>query len=121
MVHNRYQQRGGEDAVVDAEVALLANRGIEVRRFDADNDSIHGALAKIQVSTRQFVGSSAIHNRLATAMTALRPDVVHVHNWFPTVSASIFRQRLLRADVEQGFIDFQAVQNGKDSGRAYLA
>ena len=40
MVHNRYQQRGGEDAVVDAEARLLAANGIDVQRFDADNDAI---------------------------------------------------------------------------------
>ena len=91
-VHNRYQQRGGEDAVVDAETALLAARGVEVRRFDADNDSIHGAWAKIKVSTRQFVAASSMEKRIATALAEFRPDVVHVHNWFPTISASIFRQ-----------------------------
>jgi hypothetical protein len=30
VVHNRYQQRGGEDAVVDAETQLLASNGIVV-------------------------------------------------------------------------------------------
>ncbi len=91
-VHNRYQQRGGEDAVVDAEAALLASRGVEVERLDADNDAIHGAWAKIQVSLRQFTGSADIKQRLAQLLSTFQPDVVHVHNWFPTISASIFRQ-----------------------------
>jgi glycosyltransferase involved in cell wall biosynthesis len=92
MVHNRYQQRGGEDAVVDAEVCLLASRGIEVKRLDADNDAIEGLKAKIQISARQFAGSPQIHQRIAETLTQFSPDVVHVHNWFPTISASIFRQ-----------------------------
>ncbi len=92
MVHNRYQQRGGEDAVVDAEACLLRDRGVEVRRLDADNDAIQGTWAKIQVSINQFNGSPVTRHRVAEALEQFRPDVVHVHNWFPTISASIFRQ-----------------------------
>ena len=92
MVHNRYQQRGGEDAVVDAEASLLAARGVEVERLDADNDSIQGVWAKIQVSVRQLTGSPDIRKSMGNALGQFRPDVVHVHNWFPTISASIFRQ-----------------------------
>ena len=92
LVHNRYQQRGGEDAVVDAEACLLANRGVQVQRLDADNDAIQGALAKIRVSTTQFSGSPDMRQRIGNALQTFRPDVVHVHNWFPTISASIFRQ-----------------------------
>ncbi len=92
LVHNRYQQRGGEDAVVDAEACLLANRGLQVQRLDADNDAIQGALAKIRVSATQFSGSPEMQQRIGNALQTFRPDVVHVHNWFPTISASIFRQ-----------------------------
>jgi glycosyltransferase involved in cell wall biosynthesis len=91
MVHNRYQQRGGEDSVVSAEVDLLVANGIQVQRFDADNDAIHGLRAKIQVSASQLGSSSVVKNRLLKALAEFRPDVVHVHNWFPTISASIFR------------------------------
>jgi len=92
LVHNRYQQRGGEDAVVDAEACLLARRGVQVQRFDADNDAIHGALASIRTAANQFRGSRDMRQRMASALNQFRPDVVHVHNWFPTISASIFRQ-----------------------------
>ncbi len=92
LVHNRYQQRGGEDAVVDAEACMLAARGVEVRRLDADNDAIQGALAKIRTSVNQFGGSSAMRQRIGSVIAEFRPDVVHVHNWFPTISASIFRR-----------------------------
>lgn len=92
LVHNRYQQRGGEDAVVEAEACMLSQRGVEVRRFDADNDAIHGALAKIRVSMNQFSGAAEMRKSIAAALRDFRPDVVHVHNWFPSISASIFRQ-----------------------------
>ena len=43
LVHNRYQQAGGEDEVFAAEHALLAMRGHDVTTFVADNRSIGGA------------------------------------------------------------------------------
>lgn len=92
MVHNRYQQPGGEDTVVDAEVRLLDTHGVEVQRFDVDNDSIQGVCAKIQASTNLFVPSSAINDRFSNTLKRFRPDVIHVHNWFPTLSPTIFRQ-----------------------------
>src|SRR3569833_1518124 len=79
MVHNRYQQRGGEDAVVEAEVRLLAANGIDVHRFEVDNDSIHGLLSKIQVSAGQFGAPTGEKSRCKTALMEFRPDVVHVH------------------------------------------
>lgn len=90
VVHNRYQQRGGEDAVVDAETRLLAANGVEVQRFDADNDAIQSVVTKIQVSFGQFGLPTAAQARFRSALSAFRPSVVHVHNWFPTLSPSLF-------------------------------
>ena len=91
MVHNRYQQRGGEDAVVDAEVGLLLANGIEVQRLEADNDFIDRFRAKVQVSASQCRAPFVINERLSRVLIEFRPDVVHVHNWFPTLTASVFR------------------------------
>ncbi len=91
IVHNRYQQRGGEDAVVDAEAQLLSSRGFAVERFEADNDSIQKTWDRVRVSVRQFTGSSGIENDFLSAAARFRPDIVHVHNWFPTISADIFK------------------------------
>jgi glycosyltransferase involved in cell wall biosynthesis len=90
VVHNRYQQRGGEDSVVDAEVALLGSAGVDVRRFDADNDSIHGLIPKIRVSAGQLGFPTAKLSEFKLLLGEFCPDVVHVHNWFATLSPSIF-------------------------------
>lgn len=92
LVHNRYQQRGGEDAVVEAEASLLERRGIEVERLEANNDAIHGLVSKIGTAWNQFSGSADMRQRIDDALNTFRPDVVHVHNWFPMVSPSIFRR-----------------------------
>jgi glycosyltransferase involved in cell wall biosynthesis len=91
VVHNRYQQRGGEDAVVEAEVRLLAANGIEVRRFDADNDSIQDLVTKVQVSAGQFGLPTAVKTHFRETLSQFCPDLVHVHNWFPTLSPAVFQ------------------------------
>lgn len=42
-VHNRYQERGGEDSVFEAESALLEARGHRVERLLFDNRDLSGA------------------------------------------------------------------------------
>ncbi len=91
MVHNRYQQRGGEDAVVEAESRLLASGGIEVLRFDADNDAIQGFIPKVRVSLGQFGVPTTAQSEFKNVLQEFRPDVVHVHNWFASLSPSIFK------------------------------
>ena len=79
-VHTKYREQGGEDVVVDAERALLERGGHEVFRHEVTNPA--GALG----SMRNLVLSP--WNPLAAAAAtrvanAVRPDVVHVHNtWF---------------------------------------
>lgn len=90
MVHNRYQQSGGEDAVVDAEVGLLATNGIEVSRFDVDNDAIQGLIPKIRTSIGQFGIPTRTGSQFRKTLERFRPDVVHVHNWLATLSPSVF-------------------------------
>ncbi len=89
IVHNHYQQRGGEDAVVEAESKLLSERGHQVELFTAHNDDINTWWKKI------WVGLTTVYNpfaraRLFAKLRAFKPDVVHVHNFFPQLSPSIF-------------------------------
>lgn len=88
IVHNRYQQPGGEDAVVAAEAALLAERGHAVEQLIFDNDEIAArrapldsvALAGATVWSRQ--GHAAVRD----AIRRFGADVVHFHNTFPLIS-----------------------------------
>lgn len=90
IVHNRYQQPGGEDAVVSSESNLLANHGIEVELLEANNDSITGLRGKIDASLSVFTGTRGVTERVKATLARFQPDVVHVHNWFPSVSPTIF-------------------------------
>ncbi|MDT4289243.1 glycosyltransferase [Methylomonas sp. MO1] len=90
LVHNRYQQAGGEDNVVAAEAKLLAEHGQEVELWSVDNKDLPAGL-KGKINTAITTTYSAAS--LAIAQDYLRtfkPAVVHVHNFFPQISPSIY-------------------------------
>ena len=91
-IHNRYRLFGGEDTVFDAETALLEARGHRVERLVVDNREIQdeaGLGARVRLAA-ETVCSSRSARRVSQVAGALRPDVVHVHNFFPLLSPSIY-------------------------------
>ncbi len=89
-VHNRYQQAGGEDNVVAAEADLLAKHGHDIELWSVDNKDLPaGFTGKIKTALATSYSASS----RAVARDKLRrfqPDVVHVHNFFPQISPSIY-------------------------------
>ena len=88
VVHNAYQQRGGEDTVVDAEVALLRAHGHAVTVYRRSNHDI----AQMSPATvaMQALWSRRTSQDIAALIHQHRPAVVHVHNSFPLVSPSVY-------------------------------
>jgi glycosyltransferase involved in cell wall biosynthesis len=89
VVHNYYQQAGGEDAVVAAESRLLRAHGHEVSLFSARNDDIVGFYSKAAA----FSGvaySSKMRDKMAEVIALFEPDIVHAHNLFPRLTPSIY-------------------------------
>ncbi|HVL75187.1 MAG TPA: glycosyltransferase [Noviherbaspirillum sp.] len=88
VAHNAYQQRGGEDMVVDAEVALLREHGHEVEVYRQHNDALNQmSRAAAAVGTVWSRRTSADIERLCGSFA---PDVIHVHNTFPLISPSLY-------------------------------
>jgi glycosyltransferase involved in cell wall biosynthesis len=88
MAHNRYKYAGGEDSVMAAEVEMLRSAGHEVELLEADNKIIEGTLAKIAAAGSLF-HSPVFSRRMAELIRTFRPEIVHIHNWFPLLSPSI--------------------------------
>ncbi len=89
ILHNTYQQAGGEDSVVASEEVLLRQHGHEVHLHRVSNDSIQGVWRKITTGLKTHYSSWG--RREAMRMVAKnRPDVVHVHNFFPLLTPSIY-------------------------------
>jgi glycosyltransferase involved in cell wall biosynthesis len=91
-VHNRYRSAtpSGENLVVDQEGAALAGAGHQVLRFGRDSDEIEQwSPARKALLPVRVVWSGEARRDLAAALRRDRPDVVHVHNTFPLLSASV--------------------------------
>lgn len=88
LVHNAYQHKGGEDTVVEAEVALLRSKGHEVELFVRHNDAIVN-MPRVAV-VAQTVWSRPVSHDFDRVVNDFKPDVVHVHNTFPLISPAIY-------------------------------
>jgi glycosyltransferase involved in cell wall biosynthesis len=89
LLHNYYQQSGGEDVVVQQEKALLEAHGHTVDLLAADNSRITG------IKSQAAVALGSIYSRrsralLETKILSAKPDIVHVHNFFPQLSPSVY-------------------------------
>jgi glycosyltransferase involved in cell wall biosynthesis len=92
LVHNRYRSGApsGENRVVDQEGEALAALGHEVVRFGRSSDEIEQwPLAKKASLPGRSVWSRETRRDLAAVLREHRPEVVHVHNTFPLLSASV--------------------------------
>ena len=97
VVHHRYRVRGGEDQAVDREVALLRGSGEEVELWERDSREITGVISRLNAAL-ELPYSEQSRDELFGKLETYRPDVVHVHNWFPTFTPSIY-DACLRARV----------------------
>jgi glycosyltransferase involved in cell wall biosynthesis len=92
LVHNRYRSiaPSGETQVVEREAKALADLGHEVIWFERSSDEIEQwSKAKKAMLPARLIWSREAHRDLSAMLREHRPDVVHVHNTFPLVSASI--------------------------------
>ena len=89
-IHNRYRAGlGGEDVVVEAERELLESHGHVVEQLFADNLSI--GTEHLVGSTRaglRAIWSQEAYHRVAKKVAETRPELVHFHNTFATLSPS---------------------------------
>lgn len=109
LAHCRYRSASpsGEDVAFRNEGRMLEDAGVEVVRFELENDGI-------DVSTawkRADVALSAVWSRgrrreISELVRRVRPDVAHFHNTFPGISPSGYA-----ACREQGVPVVQTVHN----------
>jgi glycosyltransferase involved in cell wall biosynthesis len=88
LVHNSYQQTGGEDLVVPDEARLLESRGHDVGQYSVHNDQV-SSLSRLTLAQRT-VWSQPAYRAVRAAIATHRPEVVHVHNTLPLLSPSVY-------------------------------
>src|SRR5664280_848456 len=87
-IHAYYRQRGGEEALVAAESALLRAHGHPVAELRFDNATWAGT-DDLPARLRQgleTIWSTRARRRVRRAVDSFRPELVHVHNTFPSAS-----------------------------------
>jgi glycosyltransferase involved in cell wall biosynthesis len=88
LVHNYYQQPGGEDRVFRQEGALLESKGHHVVRYEVHNDEIRSTDGLRLALNTIWNPSSSAHVRRMIRQEHI--DVMHVHNTFPLISPAIY-------------------------------
>jgi len=91
LVHNTYQQPGGEDVVFKQERRMLENKGHRVTTYERSNWEANEYTGLRQISlARTTIWSSDTRREFLQTLRTQKPDVVHVHNTFPMISPSIY-------------------------------
>lgn len=86
--HNWYKKRGGEDVLVEKEVAKLRQEGNDVKVFKRSSSEI-----KSGRNVFLFWGSLwsfKSYQDLKKMLLEFKPDILHIHNTFPLLSPSVF-------------------------------
>lgn len=88
LVHNHYQEPGGEDRVFESESALLTSHGHDVVRYTAHNDTVqrHNGV-RLALDT---MWSRTAYREIRASLERERPQIVHVHNTLPLISPSVY-------------------------------
>ena len=95
LVHNFYQQAGGEDQVFADETTLLRERGHAVEQFTVHNDAVE-QISRLALA-KKTIWNSDSYRALRDAARSHRADVVHFHNTFPLISPAGYKAARTRA------------------------
>lgn len=88
VAHNAYLNRGGEDTVVEAEIALLKRYGHELMLYRRDNADLD-TLPRWQVAIDSMWSKRTVVE-VGRLVASFRPHLVHAHNTFPLISPSLY-------------------------------
>ena len=119
LVHNTYQQTGGEDRVFEQEHRMLEAEGHRVIGFTRSNSAAaaYSGVRRLNLAAAT-VWSSRARGEFRNLLAREKPDVVHVHNTFMMISPSITEGAI---PVATDAVDLLGMQGGGDSGGADAA
>lgn len=87
LVHNRYRESGGEDAVYEAEASLLEANGHRVLRYERHNDELANA-SRLGMAA-DAIWNRRVHSEVEKLLERERPNIVHVHNIQAVISPAV--------------------------------
>jgi glycosyltransferase involved in cell wall biosynthesis len=106
IAHNSYQQSGGEDRAVAAEIAMLEANGHQVVQYRLSNDAVPD-MSALALAART-VWSRPAFSDLRRLLRRHRPQIAHFHNTLPLISpAGYYAARAENVPVVQTLHNFR--------------
>ena len=91
LVHNYYQQRGGEDVVYEQERKLLESHGHQVVAYERNNSELlHHSVLERLVTPIKTIWARDTYHEILELVRKERPQIAHVHNTFVQISPAVF-------------------------------
>jgi glycosyltransferase involved in cell wall biosynthesis len=91
LVHNYYQQPGGEDVVYEQERKLLESHGHQIVTYERNNAELfrYSTLQRFCLPAKTIWAADA-YREILDLVRKERPSIAHVHNTFVQISPSVF-------------------------------
>src|SRR6266478_7565911 len=91
LIHNTYQQPGGEDVVFEQERRLLQQHGHEVISYRRSNHEIEqfSGFERLALVTR-IIAANDSKQAVGKILATFKPDLAHAHNIFMMISPSVY-------------------------------
>jgi glycosyltransferase involved in cell wall biosynthesis len=86
IIHNRYQQKGGEDTTFEQELELLCQTELVKPLLFKNHSGWKGAIQFVLFIWNIFAASKVKKN-----IRQFNPDVIHVHNWHYAIGPLVIR------------------------------
>lgn len=88
VLHNRYNLRGGEESVFEAECGLLERNGVEVRRLEFTNAGFATGWRRI-LAPLVSVFNPVSFLKVKRVLREFHPDILHIHNLFSNATPAV--------------------------------
>jgi len=91
LIHNYYQEPGGEDVVYEQERQLLESHGHHVVTYQRTNSELRGYSGLQQLSLlKKAIWAGDVYREILELVRKESPDIAHVHNTLVQISPSVF-------------------------------
>lgn len=90
LIHNYYQQGGGEHTVFENEVCLLRQHGVNVFTYTRDNKDLKKKPWLLILTPFSTIWSFSSYRAVKRIIRQHNIQLVHCHNTFPQISPSVY-------------------------------
>ena len=90
LIHNYYQDWGGEDSYFESLKELLEKNGHQVIAYTKDSKKIKNTLSKIKTGSAMFWNTN-LEKELPVMIKKFQPDIAHFNNIYPLITPTAYK------------------------------